>query len=65
MTLGLVCSIRVVGPTKFVQMMILGLPCPTLRLGRICFLMHLRGGGGISEKLIFWETVEALAIILT
>ena len=63
MTLGLLCSIRVVGPTKFVQMMILGWPWPTLRLGRICFLMHLRGD--ISEKLIFWETVEALAIILT
>ena len=29
------------GPTKFVQMMILGWPWPTIRQGQICFLMHL------------------------
>ena len=40
MTWDLVCSIRVVGPTR-----------PTKRQGQICFLMHLNGK--ISEKLIF------------
>ena len=44
-------------------MMILGWPWPTKRQGQICLLMHLNEK--ISEKLIFWETVEALVIILS
>ena len=63
MTLGLGCSIGDVGPTKFVQMMILGWPWPTELQGQICFLMHLNGK--ISEKLMFLKTVEALVITLT
>ena len=47
----LVCRIRVVGPTKFVQMMILGWPWLTKRPGQIRFLMHLNGI--FFEKLIF------------
>ena len=50
--LDLVCSIRDVGPTKFVQTMILGWPWPTKRQGQICFLMYLNGI--FFEKLIFW-----------
>ena len=45
----LVCSIRDVGPTKFVHMMILCWPWPTLRQGQIYFLMHLNGK--LFEKL--------------
>ena len=39
------------GPTKFVQMMILGWPSHTLHQGQICFLMHLNRK--YFEKLIF------------
>ena len=39
----LVCSIRDVGPTKFIQMMILSWPWPTKRQGQTCFLMHSNG----------------------
>ena len=45
------------GPTKFVQMMILGWPSPTLHQGQICFLMHLNRK--YFEKLIFLNNVEA------
>ena len=51
MTLGLGISIWDVSPTKFVQMMILGWPWPTLWQGQICFLMHFNGNN--LEKLIF------------
>ena len=50
------------GPTKFVQMIILGWPWPTKRQGQICFLMHLNG---IFLKVDFLNTVEAKDIILT
>ena len=56
----LVCSMGDVGPTKFVQMMIIGWPWPTLRQGQICSLVHLNGN--ISEKLSF---LENCVIILT
>ena len=58
----LVCSIGDVVPTKFVQIMILEWPWPTLRQGQICFLMHLNRY--FFEKLIFFKTLEAFVIIL-
>ena len=58
----LVCSIRDVGPTKFVQIMILGWPWLFNVQVKFCFLMHLNN---IFWKSCFFETVEALVIILT
>ena len=59
----LVCLNGDVGPTKFVQMMILGWPWPTKCQGQVCFLMHLNGK--LNWKVDFLITVEAKVIILT
>ena len=59
----LVCSIGDMGPTKFVQMMILSWPWPTNRQGKICFQMHLNWI--FFMKSWFMNTVEAKVIILT
>ena len=52
----LVCSIGDVGPTKFVQMMILGWPWLTKGQGQVCILMHLNGK--FLEKFIVWKLLK-------
>ena len=54
-------ALRDVGPAKFVKIMILGWPWPTLC--QICFRMHLNGCN--FWKVDFLEIVEAKVIILT
>ena len=44
----MICSIGDVGPTKFVQMMILSWPWPTYGQGQICFFLHL-------NVIFFWK----------
>ena len=55
----LVCSIWVVGPNKFVQMMILDWPWPTYCQGQICLLMHLNEK--ICGKVDFLENCGSLS----
>ena len=50
------------GPTKFVQMIVLGWAWPTQRTGQISFLMHLNGK--IFEKLILWILLMPKSLFL-
>ena len=58
----LVCSIWDVRPTKFVQMMILCWPWPTLCQCQFCFLMQLNDK--CFGKLIFWLLLKPKSLFL-